>query len=94
LEIPFDKGVCGAAARQRQTIIVPDVSAFPGHITCDARARSEIVVPVVDGAGGLIAILDIDSERPGSFDDEDARALERAVAWFAARPGAMIGKRP
>jgi GAF domain-containing protein len=94
LEIPFDKGVCGAAARERRTIIVPDVQAFAGHITCDARARSEIVVPVLDGAGALIAVLDIDSDRPDQFDAVDARALERAVAWFAARPTSMVGKRP
>jgi GAF domain-containing protein len=94
LEIPFDKGVCGAAARQRRTIIVPDVNTFAGHITCDSRARSEIVVPVVDGAGALIAVLDVDSERPGQFDDVDARGLERAVRWFAARPTKVVGKRP
>ncbi len=85
LEIPFDKGVCGAAARERRTLIVPDVSAFAGHIACDSRARSEIVVPVVDRHGALIAVLDVDSERLAAFDEVDARALERVVAWFARR---------
>jgi L-methionine (R)-S-oxide reductase len=89
LEIPFDKGVCGQAARERRTVIVPDVNAFAGHIACDSRARSEIVVPVVDGTGALIAVLDVDSETLGRFDADDARGLERAVAWFASRrPGA------
>jgi GAF domain-containing protein len=94
LEIPFDKGVCGAAARQKRTIIVPDVNAFAGHIACDARAQSEIVVPVVDGTDALIAVLDIDSAEPGRFDEVDARGLERAVRWFAARPTKVVGKRP
>ena len=62
LEIRFGKGVCGAAAAARRTVVVPDVHAFPGHITCDARSRSEIVVPVFGPAGELIAVLDIDHE--------------------------------
>ena len=82
LEIEFGRGVCGTAAAERRTVIVPDVLAFPGHITCDARSRSEIVVPV-DGPGGrLLAVLDVDSERPGAFDEEDARGLERIVERF------------
>jgi GAF domain-containing protein len=85
LEIAFARGVCGQAARERRTVIVPDVDAFAGHITCDARSKSEIVVPVLDAGGALVAVLDVDSERAGSFDDDDARGLERAVAWFAAR---------
>ena len=83
LEIPFDRGVCGAAARERRTVIVPDVHAFPGHITCDGRSRSEIVVPVLDARGALIAVLDIDAEHPNAFDDDDRDGLERLVAWFA-----------
>lgn len=83
LEIQVGRGVCGVAAAERRSIIVPDVNAFPGHITCDARARSEIVVPVLNSAGSLIAVLDIDSERPDSFDDDDRVGLERIVAWFA-----------
>src|ERR1044071_3902654 len=63
LEIAFGRGVCGTAAAERRTGIVPDVYEFPGHITCDARSRSEIVVPVFGAASELIAVLDIDSER-------------------------------
>lgn len=83
LEIAVGHGVCGTAAKERRTIIVPDVAAFPGHITCDARSRSEIVVPVFDGSGALIAVLDIDSEKPGAFDRVDEAGLERLVGWFA-----------
>jgi L-methionine (R)-S-oxide reductase len=85
LEIAFGRGVCGTAAAERRTVVVPDVEQFPGHIACDGRARSEIVVPVLDGDGALIAVFDVDSERLGTFDDEDARALERMVGWFARR---------
>lgn len=76
LRIPFDKGVCGACASTRETIIVPDVHAFPGHIACDSRSNSEIVVPVFDGAGALVAVLDVDSTAFAAFDDVDARGLE------------------
>jgi len=86
LEIAFGKGVCGAAAAERRTVVVEDVHAFPGHITCDARSRSEIVVPVFDAAGELIAVLDVDSEHPGTFDARDREGLERIVGWFAAVP--------
>lgn len=77
LEIPFDRGVCGAAARERSTQLVPDVQAFPGHIACDAAARSEIVVPIFDPGGELIAVLDLDSHEPAAFDEMDREALER-----------------
>jgi GAF domain-containing protein len=80
LEIPFARGVCGAAARHRRTLIVPDVHAFPGHIACDAAARSEIVVPVWSRDGELAAVLDLDSHRPAAFDAEDADGLERVAA--------------
>lgn len=80
LVIPFDRGVCGAAARERRTQVVPDVNAFPGHIACSSSTRSEIVVPVFDGNGALIAVLDIDSDRPGAFDEADSVALERLMA--------------
>ena len=80
LVIPFARGVCGAAARTRRTQIVPDVNAFPGHIACAASTRSEIVVPVFDAAGALIAVLDIDSDRPDAFDETDAAALESLLA--------------
>jgi GAF domain-containing protein len=83
LEIAFGRGVCGTAAAERRTMIVPDVSRFPGHITCDPRSKSEIVVPVFDRAGSLTAVLDIDSERRAAFDQADADGLERIVRWFA-----------
>jgi GAF domain-containing protein len=83
LEIRFGRGVCGTAAARRETVIVPDVERFPGHIACDSRARSEIVVPVFDPAGGLIAVLDLDSDRPATFDEDDAQGLERLIARFA-----------
>jgi L-methionine (R)-S-oxide reductase len=83
LEIAFGRGVCGTAAAERRTVIVPDVSRFPGHIACDARSKSEIVVPVFNRDGSLIAVLDIDSERRAAFDQSDAAGLERIVRWFA-----------
>jgi len=83
LDIEFGRGVCGTAAAERRTVIVPDVSRFPGHITCDARARSEIVVPVFDAQQSLIAVFDIDSERTATFDQEDADGLARLLTWFA-----------
>jgi GAF domain-containing protein len=76
LRIPFDKGVCGACASTRETIIVPDVHAFPGHIACDSRSNSEIVVPVFDAGGALVAVLDVDSTAFAAFDEVDARGLE------------------
>ena len=76
LRIAFGKGVCGAAAQRRETIIVPDVHAFPGHIACDSRSNSEIVVPVFDKSGALAAVLDVDSTAFNSFDETDARGLE------------------
>jgi GAF domain-containing protein len=77
LEISFDRGVCGAAARERATQLVLDVEAFPGHIACDAAARSEIVVPVFDLEGELVAVLDLDSHAPAAFDATDQEGLER-----------------
>jgi GAF domain-containing protein len=79
LEIPFDRGVCGAAARERRTQLVLDVNAFPGHIACDSAARSEIVVPVLDPDGELIAVLDLDSHEPAAFDEIDQEELERVA---------------
>lgn len=75
LVIPFDRGVCGAAARSGQVQLVPDVAAFPGHIACASSTRSELVLPVFDGAGALIAVFDIDSDQPDAFDTVDAEAL-------------------
>jgi GAF domain-containing protein len=66
-------------------VVVEDVHAFPGHIACVARSRSEIVVPVLYGDGELLAVLDVDSERPAAFDDEDRAGLERLVERFARR---------
>jgi len=83
LEIQFGRGVCGAAAERRETVIVHDVETFPGHIACDARSRSEIVVPVVSKNGELIAVLDVDSEHVGTFDVEDQAGLEAIVRRFA-----------
>jgi GAF domain-containing protein len=79
LRIPFGRGVCGAAARDRVTQVVEDVHAFPGHIACDSRSASEIVVPVVDGAGNLIAVFDVDATETAAFDAVDAAALERLL---------------
>src|SRR6266496_6641918 len=76
LEIEFGRGVCGIAAAEKRTIIVDDVDLFPGHIACDARARSEIVVPVLNRRNELVAVLDVDSEERGSFSDEDRTGLE------------------
>jgi len=82
LEIAFGKGVCGTAAAQRRAVIVDDVDLFPGHIACDARARSEIVVPVFNRTGDLMAVLDIDSDTPSAFNEEDQAGLETIVRWF------------
>lgn len=75
LVIPFSRGVCGAAARTRQVQLVPDVEAFPGHIACASSTRSELVIPVENGAGDLLGVLDIDSDRPDAFTQADADAL-------------------
>ena len=76
LRIAFGKGVCGAAAAGRKTVIVPDVHKFPGHIACDSRSNSEIVVPVFGAEGALVAVLDVDSTEFEAFDDVDAMGLE------------------
>ena len=81
VEIPFDRGVCGAAARKQESIIVPDVEQFPGHIACSSRSRSEIVVPFVRD-GQTRFVLDIDSDKLADFDDVDRRYLERIVAMI------------
>jgi len=76
LTIPFERGVCGAAARTRQTQLVPDVRACPRHIACSSSTLSEIVVPVLTPAGELLAVLDIDSDRLAAFDATDQASLE------------------
>lgn len=83
MDIAFGRGVCGDAAAGGKTVIVPDVEKYPGHITCDARSKSEIVVPVFGKRGDLIAVLDVDSDRLNAFDAEDARGLEQIVSRFA-----------
>ena len=83
LQIEFGRGVCGTAAAERRTIVVPDVQQFPGHIACDPNSKSEIVVPVFDRDGALIAVLDVDSDQLEAFDEEDRQGLERIVALFA-----------
>ena len=80
LQIPFSRGVCGAAARLKATQLVPDVEAFKGHIVCASSTRSELVLPVFNGAGDVIAVLDIDSDQPDAFTREDAEALEALLA--------------
>jgi GAF domain-containing protein len=80
LVIPFSRGVCGAAARTGQVQIVPDVDAFPGHIACAASTRSEIVLPVWNGAGKLLGVLDLDSDTPDAFTQTDADRLAAILA--------------
>lgn len=82
VRIPLGQGVCGTAAATRKTLRVADVHAFPGHIACDAASRSEIVVPLVDAAGNLIGVLDLDSPEPARFDADDEAGLERLAQVF------------
>jgi L-methionine (R)-S-oxide reductase len=84
VRIALGKGVCGTAAQRRQTLVVPDVNAFPGHIACDAASRSEIVVPIVYG-GALRGVLDVDAPETERFDDEDRTGLERFVNVLTPR---------
>jgi GAF domain-containing protein len=85
LQIPFSRGVCGAAARTGEVQLVPDVEAFEGHIACASSTRSELVVPVFDGGGQLIAVFDIDSDQPDAFTQEDASEV-------AAILGSVFGR--
>ncbi|MBE0452631.1 GAF domain-containing protein [Roseovarius autotrophicus] len=88
LKIPFSRGVCGAAARTGEVQIVEDVEAFEGHIACAASTRSEIVLPVWNGAGALIGVLDIDSDRLAAFSEEDAVGLAEILRLvFGRLPG-------
>jgi L-methionine (R)-S-oxide reductase len=82
---PRGSGVCWAAVQRGETVIVPDVHAFAGHIACDSRARSEIVVPLNDASGAVFAVLDVDSAEPGAFDESDARGLEAVVELILGR---------
>ena len=80
MHIPFGKGVCGTAWKRNETVVVPDVEQFPGHIACSSASRSEIVVPVHGPDGAVTAVLDIDSDRLATFDEEDRVWLEKIVA--------------
>jgi L-methionine (R)-S-oxide reductase len=80
LVIPFSRGVCGAAARTGKIQLVPDVDAFPGHIACASSTRSEIVLPVWNGQGRLLGVLDLDSDTPAAFTDTDAERLAAILA--------------
>jgi L-methionine (R)-S-oxide reductase len=89
IRIPLGRGVCGTAAERRESVLVPDVHAFPGHIACDAASRSELVVPLLrDGPHGereLLGVLDLDSPLPDRFDAEDQAGIEALAAlWVAA----------
>ncbi|KQN09646.1 hypothetical protein ASE85_01445 [Sphingobium sp. Leaf26] len=86
IRIPVGRGVCGTAAATRETQLVADVHAFPGHIACDAASASEIVVPVLH-EGRLVGVIDLDSPSPARFDSDDARGLEALAARIAARIG-------
>ena len=88
LQIQIGRGVCGTAAQRRETVVVPDVHQFPGHIACDANSRSEIVVPVFGPDGELIAVLDVDSDRLAALDEDDRAGLERICALFRETPAA------
>ncbi len=80
LELEKDKGVCWTCIRQKSIIIVPDVKAFPGHIACDPRSKSEIALPLIDKNESVAGVLDIDSRKTDFFDDTDARYLEKIVS--------------
>jgi GAF domain-containing protein len=78
-ELEKDRGVCWAAVNGAAPVLVPDVQAFPGHIACDSRSRSEITLPVFDQNGEIVAVFDVDSDRPDSFSDVDRLALEEIL---------------
>ena len=84
VRIPLGQGVCGTAAARRETLVVPDVNRFPGHIACDPASRSEIVVPILEN-GVLRGVLDVDAPEPARFDEEDRTGLERFVAVLTPR---------
>ena len=84
MHIPFGKGVCGSAWKQRETIVVPDVEQFPGHIACSSLSRSEIVVPLFSDSGEVTAVLDIDSKELATFDDTDRTYLEAICGLIAS----------
>lgn len=81
--ISFGKGVCGSAWKEEKTVVVPDVNAFPGHIACISKSKSEIVVPIIKN-NSVVAIIDIDSDAYNTFDDVDAKQLEQLATWIAS----------
>ncbi|WP_170427427.1 GAF domain-containing protein [Ruegeria arenilitoris] len=85
LVIPFERGVCGAAARTGEVQLVPDVEAFPGHIACASSTRSELVLPVHNADGEVIAVFDIDSNQPDAFNDQDANKLAEILSDVFAK---------
>jgi GAF domain-containing protein len=89
VRIPVGKGVCGLAAANCETVIVPNVHEFPGHITCDTASQAEIVIPVFDGER-LLGVLDLDSASLGRFDDQDAEGLNELVTLFVSHEEGLI----
>ncbi|MVO16407.1 GAF domain-containing protein [Parasedimentitalea huanghaiensis] len=85
LQIPFSRGVCGAAARTGEVQLIADVESFEGHIACASSTRSELVLPVLDNSGGLIGVFDIDSNQPDAFTQKDATALGQILSDVFAR---------
>jgi len=83
VRIPKGKGVCGAAIQRRETVLVEDVHAFPGHIACDSASRSELVVPLIAG-GKVLGVIDLDSPSPARFDADDRAGIEQVAAIFLA----------
>ena len=81
--IPYNRGVCGQSWAGKQTLVVPDVNAHPGHIACSSRSQSEIVLPLIDASGKVAAVLDIDSENLAEFDQTDAHYLQKLVEIIA-----------
>jgi L-methionine (R)-S-oxide reductase len=83
VRLSLDHGVCAHCATTRQTVVVPNVHEFPGHVACNSRAQSEVVVPVFSRCGELCAVLDVDSEALNDFDDEDVAGLKQIAGWLA-----------
>ena len=92
MHIGYGRGVCGTAWKEQQTIVVPDVEQFPGHIACSSLSRSEIVVPVFDQDGNVVAVLDIDSKELATFDDTDRVFLEGICKMIPAPPCGLQAK--
>jgi GAF domain-containing protein len=87
VRIPLGRGVCGTAAAERRTVLVDDVETFPGHIPCDADSRSELVVPLMDDAGRLLGVLDLDSPKPRRFAQVDAKGIEQIAGLYVGSLG-------